>query len=177
MDAIIQACKQDELSANVQLVICDKESAPGLEKARKQGIHTEVVLLKEFSSKEDYERRIVELLNDNNIDFVCLAGYMKIVGLTLLNEYESKMINIHPSLLPSFKGLSPQRQALDCKVKFAGCTVHFVTKDLDNGPIIDQEIVKVDDQDTEASLSAKILEKEHILYPRALKKLLSNINQ
>ena len=177
MQAIIAACKNNELEAQVEIVVSDNSNAPGINYAKQLGFNTLVLNPKDFDSKKIYETKIVQALAKANVDLICLAGYMRLVGPTLLSAYEDKIINIHPSLLPSFKGLNPQQQALDCGVKYSGATVHYVNEELDSGAIIDQEIVNVKDTDTEQDLSDRILKIEHKLYPRALKKVIQNIKQ
>ena len=140
-----------------------------MERAKNLGIKSYAFELKEFDNKIAYEQAIIDLLKKYAIDLVCLAGYMKIVGPTLLAAYQGRIINIHPALLPSFRGLHAQRQAIEAGVKVAGCTVHFVGTGLDDGPIITQVAVPVYDHDTEDTLSARILAEEHPAYVRAVK--------
>ena len=168
MVALVHACKEGRAEANVALVISNDKNAPGLEKAKNLGIATEVVARADFPSKADQERRMVELLRAWRIEGVCLAGFMQIVGPTLLDAYPNRILNIHPSLLPSFPGLEPQAQALAYGVKVSGCTVHFVDEGVDSGPPIIQAAVPVLEDDTEESLSSRILQKEHEIYPLAL---------
>ncbi len=161
--AIISAIEQKTLPAKITLVICNTPNAKGIDTARAHGLSTTVILPKDYSSQAVYESAICSLLNYHQVDLVVLAGYMKIVGPILLTTYEGRMINIHPSLLPKYKGLHAQRQALDANEKIAGCTTHYVTQDLDGGPIIRQAEVPIFDTDTEDTLSARILESEHSL--------------
>jgi len=175
MSAIINACKRGEIQAEVVNVISNKQDAKGLEIAKKNGLDTLGVNPHSFENNEAYEKHILEILIKENIDIVCLAGYMKILGPTILNRFNGRVINIHPSLLPSFKGLHAQKQALDYGVKFSGCTAHIVTNKLDDGPILLQEVVPVYDSDTEDLLSDRILEKEHIVYPKAISLLVHRI--
>ena len=128
----------------------------------------------EYETNDDYEQAIINKLSNYDIDYVVLAGYMKIVGPILLSAYSNKILNIHPSLLPSFKGLNAQKQALDYGVRYTGCSVHFVSDELDGGPIILQEVVEVLQHDTVESLSNRILEKEHVLYSKAIDLLSKN---
>ena len=127
---------------------------------------------KAFENKTAFETAMINALKEENVDLVILAGYMRVLGDEFIDAFEGQIVNIHPSLLPDFKGLHPQRQALEAGVKKAGCTVHFVDKTLDGGPIIDQAVVDVLDDDTEESLSSRILEKEHVLYPHAIQTIL-----
>ncbi|MFH1542351.1 MAG: phosphoribosylglycinamide formyltransferase [bacterium] len=160
LQAIIDASEQGEIPAKVVLVISNKADAYGLERAKKHNIPTAVL-------KDESE--MLKALKAAEVGLVCLAGYMKIVGKTLLDEYEGKMINIHPSLLPKFPGLHAQRQALAAGAKESGATVHFVDAGCDTGPIIIQSVVPVFESDTEETLSARILEQEHKIYPQAIK--------
>ena len=161
MDIIIRACQANQINADVSIVISNNPNANGLILANSLGIKALAVNPSDFNTKHEYENTICELLADHSVDLVCLAGYMKIVGNTLLKKYDNKIINIHPSLLPSFKGLNAQKQALEYGVKFSGCSVHYVNDVLDGGKIILQDIVPVSEYDTEETLSHKILEKEH----------------
>ena len=160
LQAIIDACESGSIPARVAVVISNKVDAYGLERAKKHEIPIAVL-----SSEEE----ILKQLEKYEVGLVCLAGYMKIVGTTLLNKYSGKMINIHPALLPSFPGLHGQKQALDYGVKVSGATVHFVDEGCDTGPIILQATVPVLADDTEETLSARIIEIEHQLYPQAVK--------
>ncbi len=171
MEAIINACQANQINATVNVVISDKRDAKGIEIAKQLGITTFVLDIKDFSSKQEYEDDICRILKGCSVQLLCLAGYMKIVGETILEAFKHRVINIHPSLLPSFKGLNAQKQALDYGVSFAGCSVHYVNDVLDGGPLILQDIVAVSAEDTEETLSEKILVKEHSLYPRAIQKV------
>lgn len=159
----------DSKVASVKVVISDKKSAYALERAKKAGIEAVFINPKDFAEKNTYELEVVKVLKKHNVDLVCLAGYMKIVGEALLSNYQGKMINIHPALLPSFPGLHGQKQAFDHGVKVSGATVHFVDSGCDTGPIILQAAVPVLDNDTEETLSARILSLEHKIYPQAIK--------
>jgi phosphoribosylglycinamide formyltransferase-1 len=165
LEAIIDACEKGQIAAKVAVVVSNKADALGLEHAKK---HKIPFAIESFSSKEEYEAAIIKALERQKADLVCLAGYMKIVGHTLLGKYKGRMLNIHPALLPSFPGLNAQKQALDYGVKISGCTVHFVDEGCDTGPIILQKVVPVLDDDTEETLSARILEQEHKAYPEAI---------
>ncbi len=177
MDIIIRACQANQINADVAIVISNNPNANGLILANSLGIKALAVNPRDFNTKHEYENTICELLVDHSVDLVCLAGYMKIVGNTLLKKYDNKIINIHPSLLPSFKGLNAQKQALEYGVKFAGCSVHYVNDVLDGGKIILQDIVPVSEDDTEETLSHKILEKEHQIYPKAIQKVLASFKK
>jgi phosphoribosylglycinamide formyltransferase-1 len=169
LQAIIDACEAGEIPAKVAVVVSDKPDAFGLERAKKHGIPTAVFQPKQFADKNTYELEIVKTLQKHQVGLVCLAGYMRIVGPVLLEHYQGKLINIHPALLPSFPGLHVQQAALDHGVKISGATVHFVDEGCDTGPIIVQAAVPVLENDTEETLSARILEQEHKLYPQAIK--------
>jgi phosphoribosylglycinamide formyltransferase-1 len=168
MEAIIQAALSKQIDATVNVVISNKKNALGIDSAKSYGIKTFILEKKDYSSKKDYEEEISRILKDHSVDLVCLAGYMTLVGETLLASFNNKIINIHPSLLPAFKGLNAQKQALDYGVSYAGCSVHYVDQSMDGGALIMQDIVEVLDTDTEESLSKKILKKEHLLYPKAI---------
>ncbi len=170
LQAIIEACENGAIDAEVAVVISDNEDAYALERARQHGIPAVHIPPGRFKTKlePEIEAKYVQCLRDHGVELVCLAGYMRIVHETLLGAYEGRMINIHPALLPSFPGLHGQKQALDYGVKYSGCTVHFVTPEFDQGPIITQAVVPVLDDDTEETLSARILEQEHRMYPLAI---------
>ncbi|MCS3924348.1 phosphoribosylglycinamide formyltransferase [Methanosalsum natronophilum] len=156
-------------NASVKLVVSDVNKAYALQRAKKHSIESLYLNPLEFKSKKEYEKLLIENLQKRGIDLVLLAGYMRLLGNSFILQYKNKIMNIHPSLLPSFKGLDAQKQALEYGVKVSGCTVHFVDEGMDSGPIILQEAVKVCENDTVASLSERILEKEHIIYPEAVK--------
>ena len=176
MSAIIDDTKTDKLNADIAVVISNKPDAPGLEIAANHGIKTVVYDPNVYPNRDAYENDIVLCLQSFGVDLVILAGYMKLVGDPLLTVYDGRMINIHPSLLPSFKGLNAQQQALDYGVKITGCTVHYVTKEMDAGPIIMQASVPVLIDDSVETLSARILEKEHELFPKAIQYVLNEFN-
>ncbi len=169
LQAIIDAAEGGETHSHVVVVISNDPGAYGLERAKKHGIAAVVIDNRTFPDKNTYELEIVKVLRQHKVDLVCLAGYMRIVGKVLLSHFAGKMINIHPALLPSFPGLHGQKQALDYGVKLTGVTVHFVDEGCDTGPIILQAAVPVKDDDSEESLSARVLEQEHKLYPQAIR--------
>jgi len=168
LQAIIDACAGGKIPATVAVVISNDPAAPGLERAKKHNIPTVVIDNRNFQDKHTYELEIVKVLQAHKVDLVCLAGYMRIVGQVLLDHFRGKIVNIHPSLLPSFPGLHAQKQALEHGVTVTGCTVHFVDEGCDTGPIIIQSAVPVKEDDTEETLSARILEQEHHIYPLAI---------
>lgn len=172
LKALLEAIDQKKLDATVAVVISNKENAPGLLHAKHHGVATEILKNISTETKTETEERLVDLLKKYNVEWVVLAGYMKIVTSTLLNAYPNRVVNIHPSLLPAFPGLHAQKQALEHGVKISGCTVHLVDTGCDTGPIVLQESVPVQTNDTEDTLSAKILQKEHELFARALQLLL-----
>lgn len=153
--------------AEIAVIISDKPGAAGLAKAKELGLNT-LVIERHGHSRDEHDGEIVAALADCGVELVCLAGYMRLVSRSFIEAYRNRIMNIHPSLLPAFPGLGAQSQALDHGVKWTGCTVHFVDETLDGGPIIAQRLVPVMDDDTEETLSARILEQEHELYVEAL---------
>jgi phosphoribosylglycinamide formyltransferase-1 len=154
-------------NAEIVLVISDKADAPGLALATERGIET-VAVERKGRKREDQEEEIIGILRERRVDLICLAGYMRLLSPCFIEAFRGRILNIHPSLLPSFPGLDAQRQALEHGVKFTGCTVHFVDETLDGGPIIAQRVVPVLEGDTVETLSARILEQEHQLYAEAV---------
>lgn len=174
MVALIDAAQSGELpNTEVSVVISDQASAAGLSKAAERGIET-VVIERGGRAREAHDREIIGVLRDRQIDLICLAGYMRILSGEFIEAFGGRILNIHPSLLPSFPGLEPQQQALDHGVKQSGCTVHFVDETLDGGPIVAQRVVPVCAGDTVEILSARILEQEHKLYPEAVARVLAS---
>lgn len=162
--------KLDEggINGEIAVVISNKADAKGLEFAREQGLNAVFVNPKEFDGREAYDRELVRILRDNGVELVCLAGFMRIISPYFVSEFRNRILNIHPSLLPSFKGLDAQKQAFEYGVKFAGCTVHFVDEEMDHGSIILQAVVPVLQDDDDHSLSERILKEEHRIYPEAV---------
>ena len=158
-------------NAEIALVLSNREAAAGIDRAKARGLTTRVIPSKGLE-REAYDRLVVAALNEAKVDLVCLAGYMRLLSPYFVAAFPQRILNIHPSLLPSFPGLEAQKQALDYGVKFAGCTVHFVDENLDAGPIILQSVVPVEDRDTEETLSARILKEEHRMYSEAVKLVL-----
>src|SRR5580693_8256102 len=154
--------------AEIAIVISNREGAPGLQRAKSRSIPMKAIPSKGLE-RETYDRQVVAVLNEHKIDLVCLAGYMRLLSPYFVAAFPNGILNIHPSLLPSFPGLESQRQALEYGVKFAGCTVHFVDENLDAGPIVLQALVPVKDDDTEDRLSARILHEEHRIYSEAVR--------
>src|ERR1700740_404691 len=157
--------------AEVAVVVSNREGAPGIDKAKERKIVARVIPSKGLE-REAYDRQFVAVLNEHKVDLVCLAGYMRLLSPYFVASFPNRILNIHPSLLPSFPGLESQRQALEYGVKFGGCTVHFVDENLDAGPIVLQAVVPVLDTDTEGSLSERILAEEHRIYSEAVKVVL-----
>ena len=155
-------------NAEIAVVISNREGAPGIDRARARGLATRVIPSKGLE-REPYDRLVVAALREANVELICLAGYMRLLSPFFVSAFPQRILNIHPSLLPSFPGLEAQKQALDYGVKFAGCTVHFVDENLDAGPIVLQAVVPVEDSDTEDTLSARILKEEHRIYSEAVK--------
>lgn len=167
MLAILDAIESGRIEARVGCVISNVVDAPGLARAQARGIDA-IALDHRGFTREAHDRRMHAELVERDVDLVCLAGYMRLLSPYFIRSYPNRILNIHPSLLPAFPGLGAQRQALDYGVKVAGCTVHVVDEELDHGPIVLQRTVEVHDEDTEASLSARILVEEHAAYPEAV---------
>ncbi len=172
LQAIIDAIEAGQAKAKIVAVISNKKDAAALERARKHGLPDLFVDPKPFAGRPDgreaYDRALLEVLEKNDVDLVLLAGYMKIVTAVLVNAYANRMMNIHPSLLPAFPGLDVQKKAIEWGCKLSGCTVHFVTEGVDEGPIIIQAAVPILDNDTPETLAARILVQEHKIYPCAV---------
>ena len=172
LQALIDAIGVRRLDATIAVVISNVAGAGGLDRARNAGIETAVLDHRGWPSRDDYDRALVEELRAHDVDVVCLAGFMRRIGAPFIEAFPAAIVNIHPSLLPSFPGLHAQRQALAHGVKVSGVTVHLVTPELDAGPIIVQRAVPVLESDTEETLAARILVEEHLAYPEAVQRLL-----
>ena len=173
MESILKAIKKKKIPINPAVVISNKPNAKGLAIAKKMGVQIEIVDSSKYKGKRlQYDKKIISILKKYKVTpsngLVCLAGFMRIISPYFIKEYKNKILNIHPALLPAFPGLDAQKQAIEFGSKFSGCTVHFVDEGVDTGPIIIQEVVKVNNNDTEKSLSKKILVKEHEIYPKAV---------
>lgn len=166
--AIIRAIKKGKVKANLALLVSDNPKAGAISKAKRAGLKVALVKREDFASKEDFEAKIIHHLEENKIELIALAGFMRILSPQLVERYQNKIINIHPALLPSFKGSQAIKDAFNYGAKVIGVTVHFVDEKMDHGPIILQQAVKVEESDTEASLEAKIHKVEHRLYPQAI---------
>jgi phosphoribosylglycinamide formyltransferase-1 len=162
----------DNIGIKIQSVISNKADAFGLERAKKAGIATQVINHTQFATREAFDQALIQYINTLNPKLVILAGFMRILSADFINVFAGKILNIHPALLPKFKGLNTHQRAIDANEEFAGATVHFVTNELDSGAIILQKSVAIESNDTAKSLAAKVLEQEHILYPMAIKKVL-----
>lgn len=168
MDALIRAAQNPLFPARIQIVIADRDEADGLRRAAAANIMTRVIAYKAFENRRSFEIAIDKVLRTENIELICLAGFMRLLTADFVALWENRMINIHPSLLPAFKGRDAQTRALHAGVRIAGCTVHFVNTEMDEGPIIAQAAVPVSPDDTADTLTKRILAAEHKLYPRAL---------
>jgi phosphoribosylglycinamide formyltransferase-1 len=155
-------------NAEISIVVSNRETAQGIEKARARGIEARVIPSKGLE-RDAYDRLVVAALREKNVDLVCLAGYMRLLSPYFVKEFPQRILNIHPSLLPAFPGLESQRQALEHGAKFSGCTVHFVDENLDAGPIVMQAVVAIEDRDTAETLSERILREEHRIYTEAVR--------
>lgn len=168
LQAIIEASKKGTLDATVALVLSDKAQAKALEKATEESIPALCVNPGSFANKAEYEEALIKQIKEKDCQLICLAGYMRILSPYFITHAPCKIMNIHPSLLPSFPGLHAHQQALDYGVKYSGCTIHFVDEGVDSGAIIFQEMVPILPDDTEETLAARILVKEHQVYPKAI---------
>jgi len=174
MVALVDAVKRGEIpNSSIAVVISDKPNAAGLEKARARGVET-IVVQRRGRTREEHDAEIIDELRERDVELVCLAGYMRLLSKDFVQAFADRIVNIHPSLLPSFPGLNVQQQAIDHGVKVSGCTVHFVNEDLDAGPIILQRAVEVKDDDTAETLAARILEEEHGAYVDAVRRIVSS---
>jgi len=174
MEAILKSIKKKKIPINPRVVISNKPDADGLKIAQKLGIKTEVIeSVRMKGDRWEYDKKIVSVLTKYGVTpksgLVCLAGFMRIISPQFIRKYKNRIMNIHPALLPSFPGLHAQLQAVKYGAKYSGCTVHFVDDGVDSGPVIIQAVVKVEDNDTEKTLSKRILEKEHQMYPEAVR--------
>ncbi len=169
LQSILDACAADNFPAQVGVVISNRADAFGLERAKKAGIATHVVNHKDFDTRAAFEEELLRVLSAHDIDLICLAGFMRILTPVFTSQWDGRFINIHPSLLPDYKGLNTHARVLEDGRNESGCTVHYVVPELDSGPIILQKRVAVLDGDTPDTLAARVLEQEHIAYPEAIK--------
>jgi phosphoribosylglycinamide formyltransferase-1 len=173
LQALIEAERQGRLGGAIALVVSNRADAAGLARARDAGIETVVVLPRAGAGRAAFDQELVDVLRGHRIDVVCLAGFMRLLGAGFCEAFPSRILNIHPSLLPAFPGVDAQRQAIEHGVRVSGATVHFVTPELDAGPIVLQRAVDVAPGDTAETLSARILEVEHAIYPEAVRRILT----
>ena len=174
MQAMLKVAAADRWPAQIAAVISNQPTAAGLDVARAAGIATSAINHRDYPDRELFDAALAELIDQHSPDLIVLAGFMRILTPGFVNRYFGRLINIHPSLLPSFPGLHTHQQAIDAGVKVHGATVHFVTAELDHGPIIAQATVPVLDDDTEDTLAARVLEQEHRIYPQAVRDLMSD---
>ena len=171
---LVNASQRGLINSKVKIVISNNKNSSGIDKAKRKNIKTKIINQKDYESKKDFENALTNTLKNQNVDLVCLAGFMSILSKNFLKDWNRKVINIHPSLLPSFRGKNAVKQALEQRVKTAGCSVHFVDEGIDTGEIISQEKVPVSSNDDEETLGKKILKKEHVLYIKVIKELERN---
>jgi phosphoribosylglycinamide formyltransferase-1 len=168
LQAVIEAVAHGTLNAEIAVVLSNRAGAAGLDRARAAGIETLTIPHRDYATRDEFEDVLVRELRERRVSLVCLAGFMRLLGRTFLDAFPNAILTIHPSLLPAFPGVDAQAQALEHGAKVAGATVHFVTGELDGGPIIRQSAVPVRDDDTPETLAARILEEEHRIYPEAI---------
>ncbi|MEQ9643697.1 MAG: phosphoribosylglycinamide formyltransferase, partial [Alphaproteobacteria bacterium] len=175
MASLLQAAKAADYPAEVVLVLSNIADAPGLAKAREAGVETAVISHRAYADRESFEAALHERLSESKVELICLAGFMRLLTAGFVDRWRDRILNIHPSLLPAFKGLHVHERALEAGVRITGCTVHIVRADMDAGPIVGQAAVPVAGDDTPATLAARILTAEHKLYPAALAALASGM--
>jgi len=175
MKALIEASKDKNFPAEICLVISNKKDASGLEYAKKENIKTLVISHKEFKTREEFDDNLTKSIKENDCEIICLAGFMRILSDKFTKTWHNKALNIHPSLLPAFKGNDAVGDAIKMGAKFSGCTVHLLTSEMDSGPIIMQSRVEISSDDNKETLAAKILIKEHEIYPKCLRILCESI--
>jgi phosphoribosylglycinamide formyltransferase 1 len=176
MEALVRASREKLYPASIDLVLSNRPEATGLDFAKAHGITAVAIDHKIYKTREAFEQELDRILREHNIEWICLAGFMRILTPWFVARWQGRMLNIHPSLLPLFKGTHTHQQALDAGVKVHGCTVHFVVPELDSGPIIAQASVPVHEGDTPALLAERVLEQEHKLYPSAFAEAVSKSN-
>ena len=172
LESIINVSKDLNFPGKISVVFSDNSEAKGMELASENNIDTISLDINDFKNKNDFDEEILRLIKPYNLKLVCLAGYMKILTKRFIDKFPGRIINIHPSLLPKYKGLNTHRRAIENMETVAGCTVHYVNENLDDGEIILQKEVRIDNDDTEHTLSDKVLEEEHLIYPEAIKLVL-----
>jgi len=169
LQAIIEAIDRNELAAEIRVVISNKIAARGLERARRRAIPAEFIDHRSFPSREDFDRALVDSLRAHQVELVICAGFMRLLSPVMIDAFRNRIMNIHPALCPAFPGVNAQRQALDYGVRFSGCTVFFVTEGIDDGPVIVQAVVPVEQDDDEVALAARIHAEEHRIYTQAIR--------
>lgn len=172
LQAIIDSIEKNALQAEIALVVSNVKDAYALKRAHKHGLEGIFLDPKSYPDRNSYEQSLVEQIRSKSVDLICLAGYMRVLGKHFIEAFSDRIINIHPSLLPAFPGLNVQKRALEHGAHFSGCTVHYVNEEVDGGAIISQAVVRIFDDDDEASLSERILEQEHLIYPEAIQLIL-----
>jgi phosphoribosylglycinamide formyltransferase 1 len=170
--AIVDAVEKKEIQANIRLLVCDKQGAYVIERANKHGIPSFVFTASKYASKQEFEQAILQELQANEVELIILAGYMRLIGETLLESYPQRIVNIHPSLLPQFPGKDAIGQALEAGVQQTGVTIHYVDEGMDTGPIIAQQEISIATNETKESLQEKIHALEHVLYPKTIKTII-----
>ncbi len=173
LQSIVKACKLKDFPGKVEIVFSNNHEAAGLKFARKNNINVITLDYSKYKDADDYDKEIIRLLKPHKLKLICLAGYMRILSKKIINQYPDKIINIHPSLLPDYKGLNTHRRVIENNETITGCTVHYVNQELDGGKIILQKKVKIDDDETEISLAEKVLKEEHAIYPEAIRLVLT----
>lgn len=168
LQSIIDQCQQQQIDAEIVLVLCNNPNAGALERAEKAGLQNSCINHRDFSDRQSFDRAVVTALQEAGAELIVLAGFMRIISEVFVDAFPQRIINIHPALLPAFPGLHVQKKALEYGARFAGCTVHFVDTGVDTGPIIMQAVVPVLDDDSVETLSARILQQEHQIYPKAI---------
>lgn len=171
MLSIQKACEAPDFPAKINLVLSNRADAAGLDIAREKGLQTEVVNHKDYNSRVAFDEEVNKRLEKHDVDLIVLAGFMRILSPEFIKKWPERIINIHPSLLPAYKGLHPHQQALDDGAKESGCSVHYVTAELDGGPVIGQRRIPVLSSDTPDTLAARVLEQEHLLYPEVIRQI------
>ncbi|MEL0107214.1 MAG: phosphoribosylglycinamide formyltransferase [Rhodospirillaceae bacterium] len=169
LQSLIDACADPAFPAEIVLVISNIPNVQGLDRAEKANIPTKTINHKDYDAREKFDQALTETLQQAGVELVCLAGFMRIVTAQFLAHWPDQVINIHPSLLPAFKGIHVHERVIEAGVKFSGCTVHYVVPEMDAGPIITQACVPVKDEDTPDTLAARVLEQEHVIYPLAVR--------
>ncbi len=177
LQALIEACDAPDFPAAVALVVSNNSHAPGLDRARAGGIPSVVVERRDHGNRDAFDAALGDAISVHDADLVCLAGFMSILGKTFVERWRGRLINIHPSLLPAFPGLDTHARAIEAGVRDAGCTVHFVTAEVDDGPIVIQESVPVEPDDTPETLAARVLAAEHRIYPKAVRLIAEGLTQ